>query len=473
MMEDGGSMTKHGRQKILFESLFLLLLLPVIALCQDFSVDIDHLDYQDNADRVIAYDFSSGQLENFNTLPIPATAVTLPDPSETGGTLYLKAGFDLQQVNLANGVYRMALPQATDRLRAIPVAAITVDGSTADWAGVGVYIDDLTSESVWSATASADMDDVKLAYSPDRSKLYILYRLRGLADQAVRYRLFLDKNLNGEVDEPDDFQIDVEYRNGAWEVVSQGWNSEDGDDWYPIDENGVVAVAGQYIEACVDTSAFGLPANMNVYGRTESNSIAFTRDTFSARYLELDGFSIIEGVCNASAPNQWSYAVRLGNVQNANIFNHAYALELGVNAYNDEKLEPELGIIWFNGEYGGETFNNALILEMQLENDLDGPSHYSWEASIENGQAVIIPNARPETDIVDLKMEITNSGQTLTGYYRINSDGGWQQVATHTLPGGVGPITGYCDVYPNLEISTVIVGKHRPLAPAIPMLLLE
>jgi hypothetical protein len=134
-------------------------------------------------------------------------------------------------------------------------------------------------------------------------------------------------------------------------------------------------------------------------------------------------------------------------------------------------LEPELATIWFSGEYEGQTYNNALILERQLENDLDGPDSYAWTASIENGQAVIIPNTSPETDIVDFKMAITNSGQTLTGYYRVNIDEDWQQVATHTLPGGIGAITGYSDVYPNLEISTNIVGASRPLTPAIPMLL--
>jgi len=37
-----------------------------------------------------------------------------------------------------------------------------------------------------------------------------------------------------------------------WEVAGQGWNSRDGADWYPVEANAVVHVAGAIIEAQVE-----------------------------------------------------------------------------------------------------------------------------------------------------------------------------------------------------------------------------
>ena len=50
-------------------------------------------------------------------------------------------------------------------------------------------------------------------------------------DKAQNPLFFFDNDLDGRVGKPGDYQIDFQYQGGVWEVVSQGWNSEDGYDW--------------------------------------------------------------------------------------------------------------------------------------------------------------------------------------------------------------------------------------------------
>jgi hypothetical protein len=54
---------------------------------------------------------------------------------------------------------------------------------------------------------------------------------------------------------------------------------------------------------------------------------------------------------------------------------------------------------------------------------------------------------------------ITDSGTTFSAYYRLNSDEeqGWVPLVSHTLPNGMGPIYGYCDVFPTVSMETGIV----------------
>ncbi len=42
-------------------------------------------------------------------------------------------------------------------------------------------------------------------------------------------------------------------------------------DWHEVIENAIVVASGVYLEAAFDADIFGLPAKVNVYGRTINN----------------------------------------------------------------------------------------------------------------------------------------------------------------------------------------------------------
>ena len=106
---------------------------------------------------------------------------------------------------------QISIPQALETVKPIPTGVISIDGNESDWSGIAPYIDDSNGEvPSWQSTNPGDdLDDLKMAYSPDHSKFYILMKLNGMANQNTQYRLFLDKNLNDETEEPGDYQIEI------------------------------------------------------------------------------------------------------------------------------------------------------------------------------------------------------------------------------------------------------------------------
>ncbi len=441
-------------------SMVLVVLMGIcdLVVAADYSVDIGWIYYQDGSGREIAYDFSEGSMDD-GVVTIPASAVTAP-ASESGTTFLWEDGFGDQQVSLSGGVYRMAVPQAVDTVPDIPMVAITVDGSPADWSGVATYLTDNTED--WTPTG-IDVEYVKLAYSADESSLYILYKLAGTADQNTWYRLFLDNDLDGEADEPGDYQIDVQYNGSSWDVVSQGWNSDDSSDWYAVAENGVVSVSGQYIEARVDTAVFDLPGSVNVYGRTMETTVPYsTYDRFSCHFCEAWGFCSL-GACNAAAPAPaaWQFAARLTNFSNSGFgtsssYLRGYGVGVGVGSSEDDDLETTVEAAWITGHFAGVDYEDALVIMADIENDLTDDDEYEWEWDVGSGGGVVLTGLDAATTVLDLKVEVTNSGQTASFYYRVNSDSAddWELAVAHTLPAGVGTMYGFFDTFPTISMDT-------------------
>ena len=454
----------------------LAIIMVTPAFGSDYGFDVDRIYYQDNSARTINYDFTGGQMQTYGRIEIPASAVVVPAP-EDDSSFYLEPIYEKRALNLDTvaGSLQISIPQALTTVKPIPAAAISIDGNDSDWSGIAAYIDDSNGEvPSWQSTDPGDdLDDLKLAYSPDKSKLFILMKLNGTANQSTLYRLFLDKNLNDETEEPGDYQIEMQYTGTGWDVVSQSWNSQM-DDWDEVIENGVAEASGVYLEAAVDAAVFGLPAKVNVYGRTiNAGSPSYHYDAFSIAFPDSAGIYYLVGDCEEPTvpnPDVWEISARLTNFRNVSQIQHFYSISLSTQNPGSTELEPEITAAWFSGVFGGKRYQNALILELEVENDVDGPGGYEWEWEIENGGGLVLPGLDPVNTTLDLKIEVTNAGQTLSGYYRLNSDDpqAWQMLVTHTLPPGTGTIYGYCHTRPIIALVTGTVDTPK----AMPWMLL-
>ena len=435
---------------------------PQWASAQDYKLNVGWIHYKDNSDREISYDFSSGVMDEYGVVTIPSDAVISVPPSESDTTFLWEPGFGEQEVVLKDGYYEMSIPQATETVKDVPTANIVIDGSVNDWEGVNPYIEDKLGE-VAPWWPEADVSYIKLAYSPDGSKLYILLKANNPINKSVWYRFFLDKDLDANVDEPGDYQIDVQFIDSSWDVVSQGWNSYDGWDWYPVEENGLVFVSGEFIEAVVDSAAFGLPATVNIYGRTMQNTSPYrTYDSFSNYLLGSWGFSSMGAFSAAApAPSEWQFAARIFSFENVSLNQHSYEVSVGAGSSEDDDVEPFIEACWFTGTYAGKTYKDALVIGARVENDLSGQDEYDWEWYIGEGGGLVITGLEPSTAVLDLKVDVTNEARTVSFYYRINSNEitDWQLAVAHTVPAPVRPMYGFFDVFPTIGIGTGIASE--------------
>jgi hypothetical protein len=436
---------------------------PAAAQSGDFEAALDWIYYHDGVGRTISYDFAGATMDAAGSVAIPSGAVTVPG-SESGVTFSWIPGDAAQEVSLSGGAYYISVPQALSSPRSIPTASITVDGSAADWAGVSAYIQDGTGDILDpGAPAGADVVTVKLAYSPDYSKLYILYQLAANASTDVWYRLFLDNNANDETDEPGDYQIDASYWGSSWDVITQSW--DDDENWYPVAEGGVIAVSGSVVELSVNCSAVGLPAKTNVRGRTMQTEAPYeTYDVLDSHFLETEGFAFLaaDGTAAGTA-TEWTAAARFSNFANPGFgdgspYFRYYGAMVANGSLSGGYLEACISADWATGDFEGSEFEDTLVIQAFVESD--GEDDYEWDWSPGTGGGVVLEGLDPDTAVVDLKVDITNSGQTASFYYRINSAAGdhtggdWQLATTHTLPGGVGTIYGFPAAVPGVGLET-------------------
>ncbi len=165
-----------------------------------------------------------------------------------------------------------------DLLGTLP-GGVTVDGSISEWSGVAELItDDNSGEDDVSASGS-DVEWIKAAYSSDQNQVYVLLKVADQVDTGILYRFFVndDYDFAASVSMK---QFDFAHDGFSWDVVTQGFNSNDPWDWYLINENGQIAVNGAYIEAAIDSSALGLPGSRVLFGQSRNSTTYQTYDEF-------------------------------------------------------------------------------------------------------------------------------------------------------------------------------------------------
>lgn len=318
---------------ICFVLVILLLSVQQVKAADSYSINLSHIYYQDGCGREIDYDFSSGTIDGNGVITIPDSAIVQRAPGEAS-TEFLWGPIYGVENQLGSGFCRMIIPQADVNIPVIPSANITIDGGVSDWALVDPYVlDDNTFEDDISVSGS-DIEYVKLAYSQDGHKLNMLIKVADAINEEITYRMFFDHDFDEHIDKPGNYQVDFfQYSAGSgWNVASQSWNSEDGGDWYPIDEQGQVAASGMYIEGSVDVNALGLGCRFYFLGRTTQQLEPYDMyvyDWFSVREDEQEGFSAIGAYGPVGqAPYDWQFEASISDFNNVEKEQYYYGLHI-------------------------------------------------------------------------------------------------------------------------------------------------
>jgi len=437
----------------------------------DFQAGIDAIYYSDSSGRTINYDFSSGSMDTNRVITIPSGAITARPASESAATFLWEPGEQWRDVSLIGGLYSLSVPQALPAVVPIPTAAITVDGSPDDWADVTPYIQDATADVWWAGVSGADVELLKLAYSPDYSKLYILLKLTENVNQGLCYRLFLDQDLNRGHSLQTVYEIDLAMSYvespARWAAVCNGWRSNDAGDSYSINAHGVVGVWGPYLEASVDCAPFGLPAPLCVFGRTVWFGLPNPDlDSFTSSFETVDGYACLTADYTvASAPTTWQLAARIKDFVNPGFgdsspYLHYFGPTLSGGGSSEQcALQPRLAAVWVTGDFQDTDLDQTLVIIARVEKHSDSGAYYwTWEPSY--GGGVVLGELDPATTVVDLKMAVSSGGQKVDFYYRINSTStldsgtGWLPATSHTLPGGTGTMDGLPTITPAVGLET-------------------
>ncbi|MBE3070761.1 MAG: pre-peptidase C-terminal domain-containing protein, partial [Planctomycetes bacterium] len=414
-----------------------------------FQADLTAIHYQDSAGREIDYDFSSGSMDGAGIIPIPEASV----PGRAGGeetTTFLWEPGEGQGTDLldtSRGVYTMSLPQASAAALAIPTAAITVDGAVSDWDEVDVYLTDANTPRDDVSLPGTDLEYLKLAYSPDGTRLNVLAKVADAVSQGVWFRFFFDQeDADYPVNAPGNYQVDFQYHAGSgWSVVAQGWYSEavDPDDPYPIAANGHAAASGAYIEGSFDVAALGLGDRFYVFGTTMTMAPYVWYDLFYPGLADwADGSSAI-GAWGPTAPAaaDWSFEAAFSGARNTVAEQTHYTVRVGAGTWADA-VSPCVRASWFTGVYGGTWYDSVLALSALVVDDINDQE---WSSPY-----LELLGYDPLTTTVALKAEVQD-GITFTAWYALNG-GPWQGLWQHTI--SEGQMTGFPNLYPTVWLDT-------------------
>ena len=197
----------------------------------------------------------------------------------------------------------------------IPTAAINIDGAVDDWDSVDVYIQDENEGEDDVSVVGSDIEYIKLAYSPDNTRLSILLKTADTISQSLWYRMFFVHDPQSQA-APGNYQLDFLY-SGTWDIMTQSWHSQDGYDWFFVDEQGAVVVSGAFIEADLAASTIEMAnsqppqAVQSLLVRTQAeqnNDVDISGRSMMSEppYHIYDSFECTE------AENKWLWGLKLG-----------------------------------------------------------------------------------------------------------------------------------------------------------------
>ncbi len=167
---------------------------------------------------------------------------------------------------------------------------INVDGLTQDWENIPIYLADAIGD---VSLNGADVEYLKFSYKQDYSILYGLIKLVGPPTSSFLYRIFFE-HLSGE----ESYQMDVQFINDEWDLISQTLSVTDDDNFNVINENGIVFVNANYIEFQLNSSAFNLPENIAISGWSANSQTYDSIDNFDRDNSNDNGDSISSNAKN-------------------------------------------------------------------------------------------------------------------------------------------------------------------------------
>lgn len=147
--------------------------------------------------------------------------------------------------------------------------------------------------------------------------------------------------------------------------------------------------------------------------------------------------------CAQTAPQNWTYRVRVTNFSNPDIadtamfrFNYVAA---GLGSW-DAPSECYVHAEWFTGWHEGVFYENALVVRAEVDDEVQDEE---WES-----EPIIVQGLDPLTDAVEFKLRI-RSGTSFSSYFRINDDD-WRTICeNYQTPYA---IPGFPMMFPTLEI---------------------
>lgn len=146
------------------------------------------------------------------------------------------------------------------------------------------------------------------------------------------------------------------------------------------------------------------------------------------------------------APTEWTVVAELKNIANATNQGTFYTVHVGVGNYGTNVVGARIEATWFDGDVGGNHYSHVLA----FMSSLSVPSGYEWDSG---APTTLLTDLNPGDTLVELKIAVTNAGQTFSSYYRLDNSPDWILAQTHTLPQGVGALTGFSDSHPYVSIS--------------------
>lgn len=158
-----------------------------------------------------------------------------------------------------------------------------------------------------------------------------------------------------------------------------------------------------------------------------------------------------------NAPVEWEVNARITNIANATTSNTDYGLRVGAGTFEAGGVNLRIGVNWFTGDFEGVYYDRSMRIGSSL-----GVGLYIWES---NDPGIMLVDNNPSDTILDLRVVVSNAGQSLSTFYRIDNGPSWIAAHSHTLPAGAGVLSGFALSHPYVAIYNDVSAVPE-LAPA-------
>lgn len=150
-------------------------------------------------------------------------------------------------------------------------------------------------------------------------------------------------------------------------------------------------------------------------------------------------------VCTGLSPREWEVTARFSGISNANLDGTVYQVEVGGGDYNPAAPNVHVRASWFNGSYLGTHYDHVLLIETSV-----AVGTYAWDSG---DTPLFLSDANPADTVIELRGVVSDGGETFSSYYRLDNEPDWHLVRSHTLPIGVGVLSGFASSHPYVSVS--------------------
>ena len=154
----------------------------------------------------------------------------------------------------------------------------------------------------------------------------------------------------------------------------------------------------------------------------------------------------------ATSPSEWQVSALISNIANATTTDIVYEVDVGGGTYDVDGVNVNVAAGWFTGDTEGTHYDNALYIGSDIS-----IAGYYWDSWNSGDGRIFLTDLNPQDTTLELMVDITNSGQTFSSYYKLDGEASWNLAYSHTLPSGVGTMSGFFDSHPYVSIENTSV----------------